>query len=478
MNSYESGGLYSLFYRFLSFFIGDPVDLYLRGGAILIAACGFAIFVSLRIVSGSWIFALLGASVFLFSGALNLWPRISYAAIVVIAGGLSCAHFVRPWLAKSGILLLTAFLVTFIRPEYIITFYAFIGITSVLAVSEIVAALRTHEPSAISRLELLPGWIAITTVLMLVALWSLPVLRDDGRAFAAFSQHFALRYVETNGLSINPWWNYSDIISQKFPNATNFAGAYRVAPQIFLGFIADNAIGGLNLLRKFLSHALRPGTSVIRGWSGLLLIFAGCVIAFRVVSVRTQKPGLRYDEGRQILTDAGAAMIFMIPVLISCILIYPREHYGIMIFYLLLVCCGCFIRWQFRSLLSATAVLLVGTGLTLATPTLPIVPQPQVQTVAALRAIPGIKVMFEADLGWCIYYQPPCRWVWPQTRNRRTFRGMVEQSNADAVMLSPGLIAIADVEDDPLYRELRSNPRQHGYEPVALPNGNVLLLKR
>jgi hypothetical protein len=55
---------------------------------------------------------------------------------------------------------------------------------------------------------------------------------------------------------------------------------------------------------------------------------------------------------------------------------------------------------------------------------------------------------------------------------------MVEQSNADAVMLSPGLIAIADVEDDPLYRELRSNPRQHGYEPVALPNGNVLLLKR
>ena len=34
MNSYESGGLYSLFYRFLSFFIGDPVDLYLRGGVI------------------------------------------------------------------------------------------------------------------------------------------------------------------------------------------------------------------------------------------------------------------------------------------------------------------------------------------------------------------------------------------------------------------------------------------------------------
>jgi len=55
---------------------------------------------------------------------------------------------------------------------------------------------------------------------------------------------------------------------------------------------------------------------------------------------------------------------------------------------------------------------------------------------------------------------------------------MIEQGQADAIMLSHGLIVIAGVEDDPLYRQLRANPRQHGYEPVTLPNGNVLLLKR
>src|SRR6185503_5409603 len=109
---------------------------------------------------------------------------------------------------------------------------------------------------------------------------------------------------------------------------------------------------------------------------------------------------------------------------------------------------------------SITATLLLAGGLVLATPALPSVEQPVVQTIAAVRAIPGIKVLFEADLGWCTYYQPPCRAIWPRAirTGAFSFADRIKAEHPDAIMLSNGLLAIEGVKTDPLYLQLKSDP--------------------
>jgi hypothetical protein len=137
------------------------------------------------------------------------------------------------------------------------------------------------------------------------------------------------------------------------------------------------------------------------------------------------------------------------------------------------------VRWSFGGMSSATVTLLLGLGYVLATPTLPWVEQPVVRSIAMIRAIPGIKDLFDADLGWCTYYLPPCRAIRPHVgRERFSFGDRIKAEKPDAIMLSYGLLAIDGVENDPLYRQLKSDPQSLGYEAVLLPQGRTLLLKR
>jgi hypothetical protein len=346
-----------------------------------------------------------------------------------------------------------------------------------LALSEVFGAVREGSPRRLVRRELLPAWIAIALVLSLIGLWSLPILRDSGRAFFAFCQHYSLRYVETHGLSINPWWNCPLIIGPLFPGATTLREAVHVAPTLYINFLIDNAIDTLKVLRRLLSEWFRPGTDRLRSYPGLVLIIIGSALLARPAWTQS-RTGQRAVESSWILADAEAVLVFIAPPLLSCIMVYPRVHYSIMVLYFLFAGSACLVRRYLHGVQSATATLLVGIGLILATPALPRVEQPIVQTIATIRAIPDVKVLFEADLGWCTYYRPPCRAVWPQVRRSGySFADDIKTVKPDAIMLSYDLLAIDGMENDLLYRELKSDPGSLGYEAVSLPEGRTLLLK-
>jgi hypothetical protein len=483
MTSYEGNGLYLLWYRGLSAFIRDPVDLYLWGGLILMVGCAVAVYLSLHLVSRLPLYAALAATLLVFSGTLTVWPRISLAAVVVLAAGLSCVHLAEALFAKAGILVLTAFLATFVRPEFVVSFYLAAALAIALSGREIIRAIRAGRPGFALHAAAVPGWLALATTVTLIALWSFPVLNDRGRAFMAFGMNYALRYVETNHLDINPWWNYREIMDVSFPGAQSLADVFSIAPRTALGALRDNAIDLLKALGAYFTEALGTYRLVSRMTAriAIALILIACVI--QVGYSRVRRPGPIRERpivaARRSWPTAVAAAILMLPPLISCVLTYPRTHYVVLVLYPLLVCCGCALRrFDVGAYPSPIATAFAAAGLLLVTPVLPRVPQPNVQTVAALRAVPGIKVLLEFDLGWCAYYLPPCRHAWPNVSGDETLEQLIAQNNPDAILMSPAMGVIRRIAAEPLYRDLRTRPTELGYRVLPLPNGSLLLTKR
>ncbi len=78
------------------------------------------------------------------------WPRVSHLAIAALAAGLTVLHYVDGRFAKSAVLLLTAFLTTFIRPEFVLAFDIAIVCCVVFGVIEFAyrAPNATTPPSA------------------------------------------------------------------------------------------------------------------------------------------------------------------------------------------------------------------------------------------------------------------------------------------------------------------------------------------
>jgi len=159
---YEDSGLYSAFYRVLSIFISDPVDLYLYEANVIVFLTFLAVFACLAVLSRSYVFSSLALGILLLSPAPTVWPRVSLAAIIILALTLMAATAPRKTSACFAILMLGAFLVSFVRPEFVLAFYTMAAAAAVAFSYEI-----WH-----SRSETMPGkkpllYLSIAAVLLL-----------------------------------------------------------------------------------------------------------------------------------------------------------------------------------------------------------------------------------------------------------------------------------------------------------------------
>src|SRR5581483_5094281 len=82
-----------------------------------------AVFACLAVLSRSYVFSSLALGILLLSPAPTVWPRVSLAAIIILALTLMAATAPRKTSACFAILMLGAFLVSFVRPEFVLAFY-------------------------------------------------------------------------------------------------------------------------------------------------------------------------------------------------------------------------------------------------------------------------------------------------------------------------------------------------------------------
>ena len=139
------GGLY-LALQSTFHFIHEPTYLYLYGGAIMIFASFVIMFLCFTFLSRSIIFSIFAIGLVLlsrttttwpyFAHAMDIWPRVSFAAIFILAMSFIIASLLEKNSQSLAVLTFGAFLAGFVRPEFVIAFYSLAAATAIIYIYE------------------------------------------------------------------------------------------------------------------------------------------------------------------------------------------------------------------------------------------------------------------------------------------------------------------------------------------------------
>ncbi len=320
----EWGPLYSIWYSILSGLWPEPVALFYANHQLLCVLTTVGAYVLMRRMGTRPVLALLGSAVYLLSSAPHVLPRPTLLALLVLQVAWVGASFLEVegfWAVIAGGLLLASFA----RPEL---FVAFLLATALFLGLLVRGALREGRASRGRRVALATGFALGVVVLMQVL--GNPFGDTQGRRFYAFCQHFAVNHVKHTQGSVDAWNECPRVIRAVFGEVDTVAEALRSNPEAFLWHVGVNvkAFAGASLA---LFSRGPGGLSATRGpWE---LARMGRLLLLLAVVWQGVRLLMRWRRWRAALAEpglqrmAGVLAVVEVPIVMSAVLLMPRDHY-------------------------------------------------------------------------------------------------------------------------------------------------------
>jgi hypothetical protein len=468
-DSYENAPLYSSFYTIVHYFWHDPIYTYFYGGAIVIVLSLVISFVAFFVVSNSLLFSLACVGILTIGNAANTWPRVCLAAIALIGATFVSAHLCKTLFSAASVVTVGAFLAALIRPEFVLSLYLLTLVTAILAIKKVINFRSTWCSAAD-----VPALISIACLLSLAVVWSFPILRLSARGFSAFGQHFAVRVVAEQKLHINPWVNWQRITEQAFPGANSVVSAFIVNPGAVGRFLFENALGTIRLAISTYILSITPW----RGLSRIIPLVFYAVLAYQVLRACPLKVSQMSRFSRADKIMACAIIIFMTPVAISCIVVYPRDHYLVLWVFLVLMLISVFVR-HLKLEGYPVAIVLSSCILFWFTPPLHVMSQPNLNLIEKLRDLKGISTMVEIDGGWCTYLSPQCKTIFAYDLDKAVdLQTYFDENRVDTIFVSKELLSFAPVAANPQFARIIQDPTANGWTVKTLNRDNYLVMRK
>lgn len=219
---FEWGFMYSVWYKFLSFFQYDTVKLYYLNYRILIISVPILLFITLiRYEINSFI--AFGISILYGISKMHIttWPFVSDFCICIFLIHLFVNSYLKTERSKAVLLLLSTFILYLTRPEYLLAFFPALGI----------AYYFTRKNKYY--------WIVISSLLVLVVYiqFNTSKLLGLDRSFFAFAQHYFLTYkIWNHSVNINAY-EYLNLAPKLFGKSYTLIGTFIYNPLIVLQHI-------------------------------------------------------------------------------------------------------------------------------------------------------------------------------------------------------------------------------------------------
>jgi len=295
--------LYAFWYFIISLIEPNRVNLFYLNVKLMTILPPIIVYILLRknrvsipvSATISWFFLLSRANAY-------TWPKVSHFALLIVLFILILVTR-RSLLWTSLYASLGGLVVSYIRPEF------FMAYILSLLIFILTAALGKQERI---RLPVLLWYLLVTVALL--GVFGLPVSTD--RSIIAFGQHFSRNWVSWTGSDLSPWTNWREIVAQNFGTADSVLSAFTNNPSIFLKHISYNI---LELIRN--ASTLILPTFFPKGKTSLF-IAALSIIGLCIAKRSTIRNNFR--EYKNIILFMG---IFILPGLVSTIIIQPRDHY-------------------------------------------------------------------------------------------------------------------------------------------------------
>lgn len=322
---FADGFIYLTWYKLLSFFVADTINLYYFNYIVLLFINPLLIYILLRKMrQGRFISAVF--SIFFLVSSVNVtsWPFITRFALALILVTLILIFSVKDRRNKYLIAFFGLSLLVYTRPEYILSLFIFSMAAVIYLLYEF---LKTR------RRELLI-FIFITLFLSIFIMAVKSPARTN-RSVMAFGQHYGVHLYNRGKISVDPNTNWRKIMKENFHTDQSIIQAFLNNPgemtNHLLANIRDIPYQAMQLFFPYniKSKLIKKILLAVTGLSFLVLM----IIAFRK---NRGKPFLHKDHVDETIFY-WLALLIIIPLLVSVILIYPREHYLLVLFAVLLI---------------------------------------------------------------------------------------------------------------------------------------------
>lgn len=444
---YEISPLYSYIYRMAWHFTNNPATLHLWMGVAVVAAAIIVTAVSVLIVSQSLALAAAATAVMIASGYSDALPKLVYAAIAFVSLGFAISTTLPRFHSKMAAIALTAFIVTFIRPEFVVAFY-------VSAAASVIALAASYKTILKDRI-----WSSVTVACLAVIaalskLWTFPVLSGGARALQAFGQHYSLYLYQIGKITVDPFANYERTLAEYLPGATSEMDALKKYPGKIIEYFLYNA-----------ANVFKTAFGAVHGIAVSHPILALAIVALLVwCLVKMKRVPFNYG-------DATSWAILAAPTAISVILIFARDHYLVVAATLMMLLAALAFRWAgARDTFIGAAALLILT--TIVNP-IPRATQTRVETASALGAQKPFGAMLEMDGGWCYYTPTVCRPEYATSAINDPVQ-YLNDAHINGVMVSVSLLRWAKENSHPQFLAFMENGAP-GWTKVHLSTEYTLL---
>ena len=325
--------LYSFWYYFLSLFQPDNVKLFYLNYELLTIILPIFIYIVLRRYHVPLISSFLISVYFLISFTnFASFPKVGHFAIVLILSSFIIASFPKNHFDKLTVGLIGSLFASYVRPEFFITFLSLL----IIYVATFVNDFRSFHLRRLYK-------ILMVVIIMVLNFSLIGIPFSSGaRSFLAFSQHFSLNWVSWEKSSLSPWSrvNSDQIIQNNFADSKTIFECYEKNPHIFLKHINTNQKNLPKICASQLKHStlIFPDNRSYNKLESLLLILTLILL----VLYNVYRPGVKFiSQFKNNFQSRKGLWLFIvlycIPVLISTIVIYPREHYLTMLIILITI---------------------------------------------------------------------------------------------------------------------------------------------
>lgn len=349
---FTDGFIYFAWYKLLSIFVTDTITLYYFNYIVLLSINPFLIYILLRKMKQEKFISAIFSILFLIS-TVNViaWPLITRFALALILSTFILIRSVKNKKNKYLIALFGFSLLVYTRPEYILSLIIF----SITAMVYLLSRYnKTHKP-------LLLGVVVFTLLLNVFIVFIKSPVRAN-RSVMAFGQHYGVHLFNEGKITEDPNTNWRKIMEKNFRTDESIIEAFLNNP----GEMTNHVLANIRDIPYQAMQLFFPYHIKNKLVKKVLLVIAGLIfillmiIAFRKIK---GKPLLHHDHPDENIFY-WLSVLIIIPLLISVCLIYPREHYLLVIFAILLITAAMNVptmpgNWKFKWVLPLIILLVL-----------------------------------------------------------------------------------------------------------------------
>lgn len=313
------GPMYALWYKCLSFITTDTIHLYYLNFAITSILVGILLYVFLLRISVKPTFALFISFCVLVSDLnISVWPRISHFCIVLCLLALIIISFLRNNIYKCLVFTIMCLMNAYARPEFYLSFVIMVIVTLICIY---------YNKSILSRKDIyiFCGVFILIGALHFIFRFPSNDFFGYNRGVAAFYQHYAWNYKMRTGGSFDAWLYWEDLAKKQFGDCNSMWCVIKTQPGIFISNTLFNVRTYLLQLLKVCSYVFPVG--VFHGKKMQLLFTLFTILTFITLLLRKNSRAYFLQKIYAYKFYLLILFCFITPTLLSCVVVFPRDHY-------------------------------------------------------------------------------------------------------------------------------------------------------